>query len=112
MSMFESAFFAAAAVHAGAWREPAEFDLIRFARRRIPMAIFVGDQDRFFPVPAVEATRDALKLRSFPIEVTVIKGHDHNYYGTAAKTNAAVWAFLKSIALEGDPKFEQINFVK
>jgi poly(3-hydroxybutyrate) depolymerase len=112
LSMLESEFFAATAIHAGAWRSPAEFGGIEYARRKIPIAIFVGDQDPFFPVSAVNATRDALKERSFPIEVTVIKGHDHNYYGTASKTNAAAWAFLKGRALESDPKFEQHNFVK
>jgi len=112
MSMFESEFFAATAVHAGAWREPAEFNLIKYARRQLPMAIFVGDRDQFFPVSAVNATRDSLKEAAFPVEVTVIKGHDHNYYGTASKTNAAAWAFLKGIELPTDPKFEQHNFVK
>ncbi len=112
MSMFESEFFAATAVHAGAWREPAEFELMRFAARRLPLAIIVGDRDQFFPAAAVTATRDALKERGFPIEVSVIKGHDHNYYGTASKTNAAVWAFLKGIELQADPKFQQVNFVK
>jgi poly(3-hydroxybutyrate) depolymerase len=112
MSMFESEFFAATAVHAGAWREPAEFDLIKYARRQLPMAIFVGDRDRFFSISAVNATRDALKERSFPVEVTVIKNHDHDYYGTASKTNAAAWVFLKGIELQADPKFEQHNFVK
>jgi dienelactone hydrolase len=76
------------------------------------MAIFVGDRDQFFPVSAVNATRDSLKEAAFPVEVTIIKGHDHNYYGTAAKTNTAVWAFLKGVELPGDPKFEQHNFVK
>src|SRR5881628_1288875 len=56
MSMMESQYFAATAVHAGAWREPQDFQLIDYAERKIPLAVWVGDNDAFFPLAAVKAT--------------------------------------------------------
>ena len=43
LAMMESRAFAAMAIHAGAWRHPDEFKLMRFAQRRIPLfRQFVG----------------------------------------------------------------------
>jgi len=94
ISMFESRYFAAAAVHAGAWRDPQEFALTQFARRKIPLAIVVGDSDAFFPVAAVKAT----------------KGHNHNYYDSAGQINQVLWNFMKKCALAGEPAYEQYQF--
>jgi predicted esterase len=105
LSMLESEYFAAAAVHAGSWRTPEEFAALDFARRKIPLAILVGDGDAFFPVDSVRATEAALKGRGFDVEVTVIKGHDHWYYDRAAEFNRDAWAFLKRHELGEDPKY-------
>ena len=74
---------AAAAVHAGALREPQQYAVIDSAQRKIPIAIFVGTKDPYFPLEAVRATRDALKAHGFPVELTEIPGHDHVYYDLA-----------------------------
>jgi predicted esterase len=57
LSMVESQLFAATAVHAGAWRETNEFRAVSYARRKLPIAIFVGDRDEFFS--AVRGAQDA-----------------------------------------------------
>ena len=80
LSMLESEYFAATAVHAGSWREKREFLFMEYAKRKIPLAILVGDRDTLFPLSSVSATESALKEREFPVEVTVIKDHDHWYY--------------------------------
>lgn len=105
MALMESEYFAAAAVHAGAWREAAEFDVLEQAKRKTPLAIFVGDRDPFFPLSSVRETESALKGRGFDIEVTVIKGHDHWYYDLAPGINRDAWGFLKRHALAQDPKY-------
>jgi poly(3-hydroxybutyrate) depolymerase len=110
LAMLESEYFAAAAVHAGAWRSPDELDAARYAVRKIPISIFVGDQDRFFPVPAVEATAAALKEQEVPLELEVIRGHDHNYYAISSRINQSAWAFLKGRHLDSDPKYTQHVF--
>ena len=107
LSMLESEYFAATAVHAGSWRQENEFAIIETAKRKTPLAIFVGDRDGFFPLTSVKATSDALRARGFPIEVTIIKGHDHWYYDVAAQINLIAWEFLKKHELAEDPKYAE-----
>ena len=59
LGLLESQYFAAVAVHAGAL-PPELYPYIARAARKIPLAIWVGTDDAFFPLPAVRATRDAL----------------------------------------------------
>lgn len=113
MSMFESKYFAATAIHAGAWRDPREFPLIDLAKRKIPLAIVVGDQDQLFPVSAVKTTSERLREKGFEVEVTVLKGHGHgSYYDKAAKINEQLWNYLKKYELSQEPEFERYQFNK
>jgi poly(3-hydroxybutyrate) depolymerase len=109
LSLLESEYFAATAVHAGALG--AEDGLyIERAQRKIPIAIFVGTNDQFFPLPVVRATRDALNARGFKAELTEIKGHTHWYYDRAAEINRSAWDFLKGYELGAEPRYEQHRF--
>lgn len=63
MSLLEPEYFAAVAVHAGALPSAA-YPLMERANRKIPIAIFVGTNDQYFPLPIVRATRDALNSRT------------------------------------------------
>lgn len=112
MAMYESEYFSAVAVHAGAWRDKSEFELLEFARRKVPIAIVSGDQDPFFPPADVKATESALKAAGFDVELTIMKGHTHNYYDEASKTNGRLWDFLKTRELPDDPKYQQYEFPK
>lgn len=107
MSMAESEYFAATAVHAGAFRLRDEFQTIEQARRKIPLAIWVGTVDRFFPLADVRATRDALRAKGFTIDVTEMPGHDHWYYDLAPEINAAAWEFLKRYELSNEPRYAE-----
>jgi len=109
MSLMESQYFAATAVHAGALR-PDDFGLIDLAKRKIPIYIQVGDSDQYFSLKVVRATRDALNAKGFATELTEIPGHDHNYYDTASKTNSSAWEFLKKCVLESDPSYRKFRF--
>ena len=111
-SMLESEYFAAVAVHAGSWRNDKEFQVINYARRKVPLAIFVGDSDPFFPLISVKATNDALRSRGFPIEVTIIRGHNHWYYELAPEINRIAWEFLKTHELAEDPKYVEYDSPK
>jgi predicted esterase len=110
LAMMESEYFAAAAVHAGAWRQQDEFSVIDDAKRKTPLAIIVGDRDPFFPVSHVRATEAALKGRGFDITVTLMGGHDHWYYDLAPGINRDAWAFLGRRALDAEPKYEAYTF--
>jgi predicted esterase len=109
ISLLESQYFAATAVHAGALR-PEDSDLIDLAKRKIPIFIQVGDSDQYFSLKAVRATRDALNAKGFAVELTEMPGHDHWYYDLAPKINRTAWDFLKKYELEGDPIYRAFEF--
>jgi predicted esterase len=111
LSMVESEYFAATAVHAGSWRSQSDFSVMRYATRKTPLAIFVGDRDQFFSVDSVRATEAALKSNGFgAVEVTVIKGHTHWYYDAASDINRDAWAFLRRHELGAEPKYKAYDF--
>jgi len=107
LSMSQSEYFAATAVHAGSWRSSEELSYVKLAKRKIPIAIFVGDVDQFFPIDSVTKTEELLKSNQFPVQVTVMKGHDHFYYDLAPEINRNAWTFLKQQSLNAEPKFTQ-----
>jgi poly(3-hydroxybutyrate) depolymerase len=107
LGFLESEYFAAVAIHAGAFRAETEYEVVNFAVRKIPMAIFIGDRDQFFPLRAARQTRDALLKVGFPVELNEIPNHDHWYYDMAPKINRNAWDFLKSKRLDSDPRYEQ-----
>ena len=109
ISLMESQYFAATAVHAGAL-SPDDTDLIDLAKRKIPISIQVGDSDKSFPLTAVRSTRDVLNAKGFAIELIEIPNHDHWYYDLAPKINLKAWEFLKSRELEADPVYRKFNF--
>jgi poly(3-hydroxybutyrate) depolymerase len=110
MSLMESEYFAATAVHAGALRSEEEIQLIRLAKRKIPISIQVGDSDQFFPLKEVRATRDVLKEAGIPVDLIEIENHDHWYYDKASKFNQTAWEFLKKHELAGDPKYQKYKW--
>lgn len=109
MSVYESEYFAATAIHAGSFRTQ-DMSLIDLAKRKIPIHIQVGDRDPLFPVSDVRATRDAFNARGFSLELTEIPNHDHWYYDLAPKINLAAWEFLKKHQLTAEPRYEDHSF--
>ena len=109
MSLMESQYFAATAIHAGAL-PPDDADLIDSAKRKIPILIQVGDRDPGLPVKTVRATRDTLNAKGFAVELTELPNHDHWYYDLAPKINRTAWDFLKKYELESDPIYRKFNF--
>jgi predicted esterase len=108
MSLMESQYFAATAIHAGSLRD--DVSMIELAKRKIPISIQVGDSDQFFPLKDVRATRDALKEAGIPVELIEIPNHDHWYYDKAAKFNQTAWEFLKKYELDAEPFYQKYNW--
>jgi poly(3-hydroxybutyrate) depolymerase len=111
LGLLESEYFAAVAVHAGVV-SPEIAPILDQAPRKIPMAIWVGTNDAFFPVAAVRQTRDVLKAKGFNAQLTEIAGHTHDYYGIAGDLNKKVWEFLKAHTLPAAPRFQQYQLNK
>lgn len=104
MAAFESEYFAAVAVHAGAVH-PDDIAAFDWATRKIPYAIWIGTRDAFFPLDAVRATRDALKSRGFEVAYVEMPGHTHDYYGSAREINRDALKFFQAHPLTADPKY-------
>jgi len=97
-AMFESQYFAAAAVHAS--RIADEYTgIVARAQRKTPIAIYIGDHDQFFTVESVRQTRDLLRKSGFPVHYVEMANHDHNYYARADQINADAWTFFKQNTL-------------
>jgi len=109
MSTVASEYFAAVAVHAGAFRSKTEIEMIANAKRKIPISIWVGTVDPFFSLREVRATRDAFATKDIVVQVNEIPGHDHNYYGISGSINASAWEFLKRVELSAEPKYSQFG---
>ncbi len=99
LAIMDSDIFAATAIHAGALQSNPE-GLFDQADRKMPIAIWVGARDPFFPVDAVEATRKLYAANGYDIKVNLIPNHDHNYYAISDQVNAKAWDFLKTVHLE------------
>jgi poly(3-hydroxybutyrate) depolymerase len=97
-AMFGSQYFAAAAIHAMMISPEYDF-IVEKAARKIPVAIYIGDEDQFVPIAGVRRTRDLLSQRKFPVHYVELKHHDHNYYATSDKINEDAWTFLKAAQL-------------
>ncbi len=101
-AMFESQFFAAAAVH-GMRLDPDYAGIVKKATRKTPVAIYIGDHDQFSSLDSVRKTRDLLHREGFPVHYVEVKHHDHDYYAVADQVNADAWNFMKEIRLP-DPR--------
>lgn len=110
LGLMESEYFAAVAIHAGSFRQADEYVAIRMATRKIPVKIIIGDRDNFFPLQSANATADALKAGGFPVDLEVVKRHDHWYYDRAQQFNEMAWQFLKDQKLPGQPNYVQYKF--
>ncbi len=109
LALLESEYFAATAVSAGSLSS-VDYDLFDDAQRKIPVALFVGTEDPFFPLTEVRKTRDAFNERKFTVELTEIPFLDHNYYSKSSEINKKAWNFLAKYRLDSDQKYKQYNF--
>ncbi len=105
----ESEFFAAVAVHAGAFRDSADEGVLGFASRKIPIFLVVGSRDRFFPVETVRETKKAIERKGIPVELLEISGHDHDYYRRSDEINKKVWEFLSPKHLDRDARYKSYS---
>ncbi len=106
MSLRESRYFAAAAVHAGALQDYEVADGVARAKRMIPITIFSGTADPIAPIKTLRATRDTLRNAGFPVSLIEMPGHGHNYYAVSEKLNRQAWDFLKQSVLPAEPLYE------
>ncbi|HEX4439750.1 MAG TPA: PHB depolymerase family esterase [Thermoanaerobaculia bacterium] len=104
MAVLESEYFAAGAIHAGAISSD-YYSIFDAATRKIPLAIYIGDRDQFYPIDVVRGVKDALLKRGFDLLYKEMPGHDHNYGAVAPDINKEIWDFFAGHPLPADPKY-------
>lgn len=103
LAVMEYPYFAAVAVHAGALPDEGLYSAMNQVPRKTPIAIWVGTDDRFFPLERVRNTRDAFAKAGFKVELNEITGHTHDYYAVSGKINKSAWDFLSKSSLDTEP---------
>lgn len=108
MALAESEYFAGAAVYAGELR-PEQYPVIALARRKIPIALFAGSEDRVVPPDRTRAAARLLQERGFPATFTLMRGWNHDYVnGSHARLHRDVWNYLQAQRLDHAPRFQPI----
>jgi dienelactone hydrolase len=97
-AMFDSDLFAAAAVYAAAIN-PDYYAIVDSAKRKIPIAIYIGDRDPYFPIAQARGTRTLLESHGFPVRYMEIPGQDHAYAPVSDRVNDDAWAYLSTFRL-------------
>lgn len=105
IAMLESEYFAATAVFAGSWRDKKSYLALDAARRKIPVAIHIGDRDQFFSLDSVRRTEAALRKAGHPVTVNIIRRQDHSYADVASRVNREAWEFLSTVVLDVEPRY-------
>jgi poly(3-hydroxybutyrate) depolymerase len=91
LALVESEYYAAVAVHAGTLA-PEHYNLFAKARRHIPIAIWVGDRDVFFPVAAVKEAKEEFEAKGFKVQLTILPNQTHIYNPREVASGA--WQFF------------------
>jgi poly(3-hydroxybutyrate) depolymerase len=99
IALIDSEYYAATAVHAGALR-PQNYSLFARAKRHMPIAIWVGDHDGFFPIDSVRATETAFKSHGFDLKLTVMMNRSHSYEEVAEDVNRQAWKSFSAASLQ------------
>ena len=98
MALVDANYYAAVAIHAG-YLPPSINPTLSLPRRHMPIAIWTGDMDPYFPVEDVRQTKRLLDSSGFNVKLSVIALHDHNYYAVSSTVNPSAWEFFKQVRL-------------
>jgi poly(3-hydroxybutyrate) depolymerase len=109
VALLESEYFAAVAAHAGAL-VPDFYPAIEKARRRIPVALWIGTSDTVVPPIAVRNTYDAFIGGGFSAKLTELRGHTHSFAERGPEVVQKAWEFLKREKLKKDPIYQPYHF--
>jgi poly(3-hydroxybutyrate) depolymerase len=104
----ESEYFAAVAVHAGAYNGEADLGFLDDAERKIPIFISVGTADGFFPLQLVNDTQKTLQQRGFPLVLKLLSGRAHNF-NRPFEVIGPAWRFLSDHRLDDDPFYNEVQ---
>src|SRR5487761_2599433 len=93
-----STYFAAAGVFAMVI-SPEYDNIVLQAKRKTPIAIYIGDRDPNFTLSQTRRTRDLLLANQFPVHYVELPRRDHSYGAVSAQVNADAWKFMSKYSL-------------
>ena len=94
-ALLNSDYFAGAAIFASVIQP--EYDgIVRQARRKTGIAIYLGDRDQYFSLQQGRRTRDLLLAHGMTVHYVELANHDHDYSAVAGTVNDDAWQFLIS----------------
>ncbi|HEY8312246.1 MAG TPA: dienelactone hydrolase family protein, partial [Gemmatimonadaceae bacterium] len=93
-----SNYFAATGVFAGIITPDYDY-IVTEAKRKTPIAIYIGTQDQFFTLAQTRRTRDLLLANAFPVHYVEIPNQDHNYPAISGYVDSDVWTFMSKYSL-------------
>ena len=80
--------------------------VFELAKRKIPIGIWVGDGDAYYPLDVIRDTKKMFEDRGFTIALEVIPNHNHDYYTDSYRVNKGAWDFLSKVELK-EQKFQE-----
>jgi poly(3-hydroxybutyrate) depolymerase len=98
LAVVDSDLFAATAIHAGSLQMN-PVGLFAMAKRKMPIAIWVGDHDSFLPIATVIETKRLFDSNGYNVQLSVLAATDHNYYAISDEINQKAWKFLEKTAM-------------
>jgi predicted esterase len=97
-ALLDSTYYAAATIHAMGIDKD-YVGIVNRAQRKIPIAIYIGEDDQLVSLDDVRHSRNLLQKSGFPIHYVELPRHDHNYFAQSDEVNADAWSFMKPYAL-------------
>lgn len=94
ISIIYSRVIAASAIHAGMFTSPDHYGLPTQAKRKIPVAFFIGTDDQLYPLDQVRKSAEAFAVQGHETELNILGDHNHWYYDAAPFINENAWFFL------------------
>ena len=97
-ALLESQYFAAATIHAMGI-DKGYVGIVDHAQRKIPLAIYIGEEDPLVSLDDARRTHKLLKKAGFEVHYVEMAHHDHDYFAVADEVNADAWKFMKGFSL-------------
>ena len=110
MGLLESEYFAGVASHAVTLQREDRNQLLA-APRKMPMALLHGTSDSTIPIARAREARDILIGAGFDVHLRELGGFEHNtIYTRGESVVRPAWEFLKSKALEQEPRYQAYTY--
>lgn len=97
-ALLDPDIYAAAAIHASVL-DPTLDELVKRARRKVPIVLQIGDSDPYFSLDRARRTRDVLVASGYDLQYIELLHHNHDYAPVAEKVNDLAWTFLRRHSL-------------